>query len=116
MENLTINLLITLLMAAVNVGVAYGILKNNQKHFEQKLVEVGATIDKLESAMKEDMGFMRDSLTRREGGLKEDIKRLEVKMDKHNGIVERVIRSESRIDGAFARIDELRENQRKAGG
>lgn len=40
--------------------------------------------------------------------IKDDIKRLEDKQNKHNNLIERMYRVEDKIDAAFDRIDELK--------
>lgn len=75
-------LIVQILTAAVTIGTLYGMLKTSLKNAE--------------------------SLNERvESDLKEDIARLEKKMDKHNNIVERLTKVEERSKSNSHRIDKM---------
>lgn len=55
--------------------------------------------------LKKEQESQKDLLNEKIGNIREDIKRLEVKQDKHNNIIERTFKLEQRVDDLIKQIN-----------
>lgn len=59
-----------------------------------------ATLNEVKAEQQKQIGIIDEKIN----GIKEDIKRLETKQDKHNSIIERTFKLEEKVDGLIKQI------------
>lgn len=90
---------IELIGLAVTVAIIVNSNKNRSEENKRNNAEIKISICTLQNSIKEDMSTHI-------GYIKEDISRLETKQDKHNGLIERMVKVEESVKSAHHRIDE----------
>ena len=106
MDLSTIQVIISITTSVLLVGVIYGIMKTQIAHLQH-------AFDELKAQQKDDLKVSELNQQRVNqimmDNIKDDIKRLENKQDKHNGIYDKVINNERSLYKLHKRIDDIKE-------